>query len=277
MDPSPIAHMFEPLEKLSQIVTARAKLAFEHSCGGPITWSCLPVQWRATQRLRTPRSYGTYDCAELGAVAAAALRCRRPSRTVGGANPATPTTPTHVFGPALPDGSPACHGRICRWSPLLPAEFTWRHARALAAQQGRDDTNETEVARVLDDLLTRAQAGPVSKLSDRIAARTRVAAAAHRPPSRDDATPPEPGKPADGDDDGPPATVIVSVRDLRCGRRGGAVVNKPGITAVEAIADEPLTTKESWRRVRTGNRTRRRGPGAARLAKLSECDRPAHH
>ena len=48
----------------------------------------------------------------------------------------------------------------------------------------------------LDDLLTRAQAGPVSKLSDRIAARTRVAAAAHRPPSSDDATPREPGKPA---------------------------------------------------------------------------------
>jgi hypothetical protein len=40
------------------------------------------------------------------------------------------------------------------------ADFTWRHARRLAAQAGRDDTNETEVARVLDELLTRAQAGP---------------------------------------------------------------------------------------------------------------------
>jgi putative transposase len=63
------------------------------------------------------------------------------------------------------------------------ADFTWRHARRLTAQTGRDDTNETEVARVLDDLLTRAQAGPpVDKASARIAARTRVAAAAHRPP-----------------------------------------------------------------------------------------------
>ena len=53
----------------------------------------------------------------------------------------------------------------------------------LAAETGRDDTNETEVARVLDELLTRAQAGPVDKASDRVAARTRVAAAAHRPPS----------------------------------------------------------------------------------------------
>ena len=62
---------------------------------------------------------------------------------------------------------------------------------------------------MLDDLLTRAQAGPVDKLSDRIAARTRVAAAAHRPPPRDDATPRESrGSPADGDGDGPLATVI---------------------------------------------------------------------
>ncbi|MCA2226357.1 hypothetical protein [Nonomuraea aurantiaca] len=32
------------------------------------------------------------------------------------------------------------------------ADFTWRHARRLATQAGRDDTNETEVARVLDEL-----------------------------------------------------------------------------------------------------------------------------
>jgi transposase InsO family protein len=63
------------------------------------------------------------------------------------------------------------------------ADFTWRHARKLAAQAGQDDTNETEVARVLDALLTRAEAGPpADKATARIAARTRVAAAAHRPP-----------------------------------------------------------------------------------------------
>jgi len=65
------------------------------------------------------------------------------------------------------------------------ADFTWRHARKLAAQAGRDDTSETEVARVLDELLTRAQAGPpADKATARVAARTRVAAAAHRPPPR---------------------------------------------------------------------------------------------
>ena len=62
------------------------------------------------------------------------------------------------------------------------AEFTWRHARKLTAERGLDSTNETDVARVLDDLLTRAQAGPVDKATDRVAARTRVAAAGHRPP-----------------------------------------------------------------------------------------------
>ena len=66
------------------------------------------------------------------------------------------------------------------------AEFTWQHARRMAAEQGTDDTNETEVARVLDDLLTRAQNGPADKRADRVAARTRAAAAAHRPPPRDD-------------------------------------------------------------------------------------------
>jgi putative transposase len=62
------------------------------------------------------------------------------------------------------------------------AEFTWQHARRLAAQKGADDTNETEVARVLDDLLTRAQAGPEGRRTGRVAARTRAGAAAHRPP-----------------------------------------------------------------------------------------------
>ncbi len=37
------------------------------------------------------------------------------------------------------------------------AEFTCAHARRLAAEKGADDTNETEIARVLDALLTRAR------------------------------------------------------------------------------------------------------------------------
>src|SRR5262249_26080336 len=69
------------------------------------------------------------------------------------------------------------------------ADFTWRHARRLAAERGLDDTNETDVARVLDELLTRAEAGPGDRRgdrrTDRVAGRTKVAAETHRPPRRE--------------------------------------------------------------------------------------------
>ncbi|MCO6004925.1 integrase [Actinoallomurus purpureus] len=84
------------------------------------------------------------------------------------------------------------------------ADFTWRHARRLAADKGLDDTNETDVARVLDNLLTRAQEGPTdrsaTRRSKRIAARTKVAAAAHRPRPAEDTEP---------DADAPPPTAAV--------------------------------------------------------------------
>ena len=69
-------------------------------------------------------------------------------------------------------------------------------------------TNASVSSMRLDELLTRAQAGPVDKLRDRVVARTRVAGATHRRPPRDDAMPPDWGKPADGGEDGPLATVI---------------------------------------------------------------------
>jgi putative transposase len=68
------------------------------------------------------------------------------------------------------------------------ADFTWRHARHLAAGRGLDDTSEADVARVLDELLSRAQAGPATRSSDlrsdKIAGRTKAAAATRRPPPR---------------------------------------------------------------------------------------------
>ena len=86
------------------------------------------------------------------------------------------------------------------------AEFTWRHARRLAAQSGRDDTSETELARVLEGLLTRAQAGPDGKATSRVTARTRAAASAHRPPPRKEPTPVNSN--SGGEDGGhPPAPV----------------------------------------------------------------------
>ncbi|MEU4178913.1 Mu transposase C-terminal domain-containing protein [Streptomyces sp. NPDC026589] len=56
------------------------------------------------------------------------------------------------------------------------ADFTWDHARRLAAAAGLDDSNEAAVARVLDALLTRAEHGPDTR-SARIIARTRAAVA----------------------------------------------------------------------------------------------------
>jgi putative transposase len=62
------------------------------------------------------------------------------------------------------------------------ADFTWRHARRLAVERGLDTTDETTIARVLDDLLTRAEHGPAQPRRDsKIAARTKTAAATHRP------------------------------------------------------------------------------------------------
>ena len=46
-----------------------------------------------------------------------------------------------------------------------------------AAARGLDGADESAVARVLDDLLTRAQAGPGARASARVAARTAIAAA----------------------------------------------------------------------------------------------------
>ena len=54
------------------------------------------------------------------------------------------------------------------------ADFTWRHARKIAAQRGVDDANETAVAVVLAGLLRRAGQGPDTQ---RTLARTRAAAA----------------------------------------------------------------------------------------------------
>jgi hypothetical protein len=53
------------------------------------------------------------------------------------------------------------------------ADFTWRHARKIAAERGLDDASETAVAVVLAGLLRRAGQGPGSQ---RTLARARAAA-----------------------------------------------------------------------------------------------------
>jgi putative transposase len=89
------------------------------------------------------------------------------------------------------------------------AEFTWRHARRLAAEKGLDDTSATELARVLDGLLTPAQAGPVDKATSRVAARARAATAGHRLPPGEEPTPMNSDNDGGvGSDGGQPAPVV---------------------------------------------------------------------
>lgn len=74
------------------------------------------------------------------------------------------------------------------------ADFTWRHARKIAAGRGVDDANETAVAVVLAALLRRARHGPGSQ---RALGRARAAAAlpAHLPGSLLAAPPEQPADP----------------------------------------------------------------------------------
>jgi hypothetical protein len=66
------------------------------------------------------------------------------------------------------------------------ADFTWRHARKIAAERGLDDTNETAVAAVLGALLRRGGNGPETS---RVLARQK-AMAALPPPLPEEALPP---------------------------------------------------------------------------------------
>jgi transposase InsO family protein len=200
-DPLQPRRMLSPNEKYAALVAAAGYLPL--TLTGEDYLELLPVEWRQINAYGIRIGYRTYDCPELGTyrLQHSGVTARRGRWEVH----FDPYDATKVFV-RTPDG-----WITVPWThlPMVSApfaEFTWRHARKLAAERGVDDTNETEVAKVLDDLLNRAQAGPVDKVSDRVAARTRVAAAAHRPPPRDDTTV---SKAADSAaDDSPLATVI---------------------------------------------------------------------
>ena len=153
------------------------------------------------------------------------------------------------------------------------AEFTWQRARRMAAEKGSDDTNETEVARVLDDLLARP--GPADKRAGRVAARTRQGAAAHRPrraitrlanPRPEAKAQTRAGRGEGGDSD--------PVRDLRRRRRGVPVVTAAG--SGPATAEEPLTTKEGWRRFADRQTAMPDLPGPDALARMTARERAGH-
>lgn len=174
-----------PNDKYASLVTAAGYLPL--TLTGEDYLELLPVAWRAINDYGIRIDYRTYDHVDLGPW----------PRQHSGVTAKKGLWEVH-YDPY--DLSQVFVRTRAGWITVpwthLPmvsapfADFTWRHARRLAAERGLDDTNETDVTRVLDDLLTRAQAGPAdrsaTRRSDRIAARTKVAAATHRPPPAED-------------------------------------------------------------------------------------------
>ncbi|KLO27164.1 Mu transposase C-terminal domain-containing protein [Mycobacterium haemophilum] len=183
-DPLAPRRMLTPNEKYAALVAAAGYLPLTLS--GEDYLELLPVSWRQINAYGIRIDYRTYDCPELGPyrLQHSGINARRGLWEVH----YDPYDASRVFVRTR-DG-----WLTVPWThlPMVSApfaEFTWRHARTITAERGQDDRNETEVARVLDDLLTRAQAGPIDTRTNRIAARTRLTVV-------DRPRPPEPSAPA---------------------------------------------------------------------------------
>ena len=179
-DPQFPGRAVSPNDRYAALVAAAGYLPLTLS--GEDYLELLPVAWRQINAYGIRIDYRTYDSPELG---------RWRGQHSGNAAKRglweihhDPYDLSQVFV-RTPDGwvtAPWTH------LPMVSApfaDFTWRHARRLAAQAGRDNTDQTEIARILDQLLTRAQNGPGDRADARVVARTRVGAATHRPPQVD--------------------------------------------------------------------------------------------
>ncbi|MEW1660130.1 Mu transposase C-terminal domain-containing protein [Streptomyces sp. NPDC093707] len=169
--------------------------------GGDDYIELLPVEWRKINDYGITLDYRTYDCRELGSYR------RQPSGADTKGNlwevHYDPYDLSHVWVRDTRAG-----GWITvPWTRLgtvsAPfADFTWRHARAVLAAKGADDTDEDAIAVVIDDLLTRAGNGP----DRRIAARTKAATAVPALPQA--RCEPEPETDEEPDSEGEIAQVI---------------------------------------------------------------------
>ncbi|NDU75479.1 DDE-type integrase/transposase/recombinase [Actinomadura sp. DSM 109109] len=205
-DPFFPRRMMSPNEKYSALVAACGYLPLV--LGSEDYLELLPVKRRAINAYGIRIDYRTYDCRELW-----------PHRRQHSGNTRMkglwevhydPYELSQVFV-RTPDGwitVPWTHQAMVT-GPF--ADFTWNLARQESAVRGLDNTNETEVARVLDELLTRAGQGPArtpaERRSNRIVARTKVAAATHQPPSRQLTEQPDDPEPAD--DAGETSATVV--------------------------------------------------------------------
>jgi transposase InsO family protein len=152
----------------------------------------LPVEWRVVNDYGIRIDHRTYDCRELGPYR------RQPSGVEVKGNlwevHYDPYDLAHVWVRDHRGGGWITVPWTRRDLVSGPfADFTWRHARAILAARGTDDTDENAIALVVEDLLTRAQKGP----DRRIAARTLAATAMplrpdHQPADEDDGLEAEP-------------------------------------------------------------------------------------
>jgi len=175
-DPQAPRRKLTPNERYTALVAVAGYLPLVLS--GTDYLELLPVKWRAINAYGIRIDYRTYDCPDLG-------EFRRQHSGLGGKRGLwevhyDPYDLSQVFV-RTPEGwvtAPWTHQAMVT-APF--ADFTWRHAREMARQAARtDEVTETDIARALDELLTRAEHGP-DRAGERIVARTRVAAAAHRP------------------------------------------------------------------------------------------------
>lgn len=180
LDPHAPTRNLSPNEAYAALVAAAGYLPL--TLTGADYLELLPVGWRQINAYGITLEQRTYDSPDLDPWR------RQPSGVIGKGNRwevhYDPYDLTRVFV-RTPDGwvtAPWTH------LPMVGApfaDFTWRHARRLAAENNLDDPTETEIARALDNLLTRTALGPtdqaLDRVSARVVARTRLGAATHRP------------------------------------------------------------------------------------------------
>ncbi|MFJ2866598.1 Mu transposase C-terminal domain-containing protein [Kitasatospora sp. NPDC087314] len=132
----------------------------------------LPVVWRAVNDYGVKVDYRTYDSPELNR-----LR-RQPSGVTAKQDLWEVHYDPYDVSRVWIRRSDTRRWIEATWThlPMVRApfaDFTWRHARQLLADQGQDDTSETAIARVLANLLHRSGKAPAG--SEQVMARTRAA------------------------------------------------------------------------------------------------------
>ena len=184
--PAPAPPDATPNEKYAALVAAAGYLPLPLASDDYL--ELLPVQWRQINDYGIRIDNRTYDCAALGPWRRqhSGVIARRGLWEVH----YDPYDVSQVFL-RTPDG-----WITVPWThlPMITApfaDFTWRHARRLTVERGRDAGNESEVARVLDELLTRAEHGP-DRTSAKAVARTRAVGSAHGRPAPDQRPTPTP-------------------------------------------------------------------------------------